>query len=322
MNYSKANKIINKFSKQRVVVVGDVILDGYIWGKVDRISPEAPVPVVHVQKETMVPGGAGNTANNLKSLSGQVSLVGLQGKDDNALLLVKTLRSYKLSPNYLVVDKDRPTTRKIRVMALPQHQVTRIDYEETGQGSKKIAKQILQKAKALLNKADVLVLSDYAKGVLTYEVTKELITLAKTKKIPVVVDPKPKHKDFYEGATVLTPNRKEALEISGEEDVMLAGKSIVRELDCNLLLTRSEDGMSIFEKGKKPVNIKTKAQEVFDVSGAGDTVVAALALSLAAGASLVEAADIANHAAGVVVGKVGTASLTIEELKRAIKNGN
>lgn len=320
MNIAKANRIISHFPRQKILVIGDVMLDSAVWGKVERISPEAPVPVVHVQKETYVPGGAANVASNIKALDGQVVLIGLVGDDPNKDLLEKQFRLRRINPKNLVVDKKRPTIRKTRVMGMPQHQLLRIDEEVAEDLSPKVEKRLLEEVNRAIKRVDAVVISDYAKGVISLKIARAAISAAHQRKIPVIIDPKPTHKEYYATANVITPNRKEALEMAGNgDDDLTAGASLARELDANIVLTRSEAGMAIIKKERKPKLIKTKAKEVFDVSGAGDTVVASLALAQAGGTNLVSAAAIANHAAGVVVGKVGTATLTRSELKKAIK---
>lgn len=320
MNPRTANKLISKFADQKILVLGDIMLDSAIWGKVERISPEAPVPIVHVQKETYAPGGAANVATNIQALGGRVHLVSVVGNDINRKLLLSELNKKKISTNYLVTDKKRPTIRKTRVMGIPQHQLLRID-EELAEGiSPSLEKKLLSSITKALRGVSAVVISDYAKGVLSLKVARKLIMSAQSRNIPVIVDPKPVNKDLYATATVITPNCKEALEMNGNgDDPLQAAKSLAQELDANIVLTRSEEGMSIITHSSPAVHIKTKAREVFDVTGAGDTVVAGLALSLASGTDLVKAAEIANHAAGVVVGKVGTATLTCSELKDAIK---
>ncbi|MFC1721512.1 D-glycero-beta-D-manno-heptose-7-phosphate kinase [Patescibacteria group bacterium] len=321
MNSAKANRIIAKFPNQNILIIGDVMLDSAVWGKVERISPEAPVPVVHVQKETYVPGGAANVANNIKALDGQVTLIGLVGNDNNRKILEKQFRQHQIDTKYLLIDRQRPTIRKTRIMGIPQHQLLRIDEEVTDTVSPAMARQLVAQVKKAIKRAKALVISDYAKGVISLEVARAAIAAAHEQSIPVIIDPKPEHKDFYSQATVVTPNQKEVLKMAGNgEDDLKAGINLARELDANIVLTRSEAGMAIIQKGQRPKLIKTKAKEVFDVSGAGDTVVAGLALALAGGSDLVSAADIANHAAGVVVGKVGTSTLTRGELRKVLKN--
>lgn len=313
-------KIAGRFHGQKILVIGDVMLDSAVWGKVERISPEAPVPVVQVQRETFTAGGAANVANNITALGGQACLVGLVGADRNAEIFQQVLKNKKIKTDYLVADPRRPTIRKNRIMAIPQHQLLRIDEEEIKPVGEALEKKVLSRLPAILAGAKVVIISDYAKGMISLKVAQQVIQLARRQNIPVVVDPKPSHKDYYRGATVIKPNKKEALEMSGADNVLEAGRQLREELGSNIVLTRGEDGVTIFEGKRQPATIRTKAREIFDVSGAGDTVVATLALGLGSGAKLREAAEIANYAAGVVVGKVGTATLDIKELKQAIKS--
>ncbi len=317
---TKLLKNIDKFRGKKILVVGDVMLDSAVWGKVERISPEAPVPVVQVQRETYTAGGAANVANNINALGGQALLMGLIGADRNGEIFKKVLKDKKIKAGYLLPDSKRPTIRKNRIMAIPQHQLLRIDEEEIKPIGDFLEKKILTQIKKNIPQVGAVIISDYAKGMISLKIAQQIISLAAQRKIPVVVDPKPSHKDYYRGATVIKPNKKEAREMSGAESVLDAGRQLQEELESNIVLTQGEDGVAIFEIGRKPVVIKTKAREIFDVSGAGDTVVSTLALSLVSGASLLDAAEIANYAAGVVVGKVGTATLDTSELKQVIKN--
>lgn len=317
---NKLLKIIGKFKGKKILVVGDVMLDSAVWGKVERISPEAPVPVVHVQRETYTAGGAANVANNITALGGQAVLIGLIGADRNGEIFRKVLKDKSIKSDFLLADRQRPTIRKNRIMAIPQHQLLRIDEEDVKPLGQALEKKILERIRTALPKAEVVVISDYAKGVISLPIAQQLITWARQKRIPIVIDPKPSHKDYYRGATVIKPNKKEALEMSGADKIMEAGRQLQEELGSNIVLTQGEDGVAIFELGQSPAIIKTKAQKIFDVSGAGDTVVATLSLALSGNARLREAAEIANYAAGVVVGKVGTATLDTAELKQAIKH--
>ncbi len=317
---NKLLKIIGQFKGKKILIVGDVMLDSAVWGKVERISPEAPVPVVHVQRETYTAGGAANVANNITALGGQAVLIGLIGADRNGEIFRKVLKDKSIKPDYLLADHQRPTIRKNRIMAIPQHQLLRIDEEDVKPLGQALEKKILEQIRSVLPKSEVVVISDYAKGVISLPIAQQLIAWARQKKIPVIIDPKPFHKDYYRGATVIKPNKKEALEMSGTDKTMEAGRQLQQELGSSIVLTQGEDGVAIFEPGQKPVSIKTKAREIFDVSGAGDTVVATLSLALSGNARLREAAEIANYAAGVVVGKVGTATLDTTELKQAIKH--
>ncbi|EKD49870.1 MAG: D-beta-D-heptose 7-phosphate kinase, partial [uncultured bacterium] len=285
---SNFSKIISKFKNCKILVVGDVVLDKYIWGKVERISPEAPIPVVLVEKETHVPGGASNTANNIVSLGGKANMLGVVGSDLARDIFKEELKKRGISTAGLVTDRNRPTIKKTRVMGYPQHQIVRIDREKTSELDNKIKKLLRKKAKDLVKDVDAIVISDYNKGTLDVSLAQMLVLKAKSKKIPIVVDPKPSNKDWYIGATLITPNKKEAFKMANEDAEKLddVGEMLLKELGGMILITRGEEGMSLFRKNKKALHIPTKAQEVFDVSGAGDTVVGCLTLALAAGASV------------------------------------
>lgn len=318
--------ILNRFSKSHILVIGDFILDEFVWGAVDRISPEAPVPVVRVNRQSFMPGGALNVANNARSLSGTVYPCGVVGRDLWGRMLVRTMRREKIETGGVVYDKTRPTTLKTRVIAHSQ-QVVRFDRENAAAINQADTKKILQFMEHAMARVGVAVIEDYGKGVISSALVKKVIQLAKARKIPVLVDPKEKNFDCYRGVTVMTPNKKEAYgaygKFAGDEPPPLqtVGKALLKKFACQaVLITLGEEGMMLFEKNGGITKIPTAAREVYDVSGAGDTVISVLALALAAGASMREAAVIANAAAGVVVGKLGTATLTREEL-RAAMNG-
>lgn len=324
LSKNKGTEIINSFNKARVMVVGDLIMDHFIWGDVKRISPEAPVPVVDVKNENVMLGGAANVVNNVRALGGKCMLAGIAGKDSDGRKLLKLLKEIKVDTKGVILDSKRPTTIKTRIIAANQ-QVVRFDREDKTLISGKLLDKVKNYIKDNLNKTDVIVISDYAKGIITKSLAHEIIEMAKKKNIPVVVDPKIEHFSYYSGATVITPNNKEAgeaagIDITDNKTLFKAEKEISRKIDVDsILITRGSKGMSLFSDNKD-THIQTLAKEVYDVSGAGDTVVSALALSLATKkASMVEASVIANCAAGVVVGKLGTATLSIEELKNSIK---
>jgi D-glycero-beta-D-manno-heptose-7-phosphate kinase len=315
---------LKRFSRSSVLVVGDIMLDHFIWGKVSRISPEAPVPVVDIDHESLMLGGAANVLNNIRSLGGTAHLCGVIGHDEMGRRVVHELRELGVETSGVVVEEQRPTTVKTRVVAHSQ-QVVRFDREDRGQISRSTERLILRYA---LEKADGLggiIVSDYSKGVVTKSLVRDLVRFAEGRGIPVAVDPKVGHFDYYKGATVVTPNNLEASQVSGieikdEDSLHAAGRKLLDRLKGRgVLITRGEHGMSLFEHGKNPVHIPTVAKEVYDVTGAGDTVIAVFTLALAAGASMTEAAFIANHAAGIVVGEVGTATVGIGELKNALK---
>lgn len=301
---------------KKVLVIGDVMLDKYLFGKVERVSPEAPVPVVAVERERYVPGGAANAANNVACLGGDAVLVGIVGNDLAKEILADEVKKRGIHARF-IVDPSSPTIQKIRVLNGSQ-QVARIDYEDTAYADEREVEAMVEHI--MRQEVDAILVSDYAKGTITQALLLDIKALAKKKGIPLLIDPKPKHKLWYIGCTLITPNKKEAEEmvgyqLSSKEEIERAGKALTQELDCHVLLTLGEKGMSLFEKGKPALHIPTVAQKVYDVSGAGDTVIATLALALASGMPLNQAAALANQAAGIKVGKVGTAPVAYEELK-------
>ena len=322
-------KAILGLKNKSILVVGDTMVDRFVWGKVSRISPEAPVPVVEVTKETQTLGGAGNVANNITSLGAKAYIITVIGDDLDGLCMKEMLESKNINTDYVIVDKQRPTTLKTRIVASNQ-QVVRVDKEIKGYFSGKTEVAILKNIDAVMKKVDGVIISDYAKGIVTDKVLKKIITLAKKKKIPVTVDPKVENFKKYKHITCMTPNTKEAIEgmnaqhqgIKTDEDIAKLGKKILKLLQSqSVLITRGEKGMTIIEKNKI-THIPTRAKEVYDVTGAGDTVIATMTLALAAKRKLVEAAEIANFAAGIVVGKVGTATVTVDEIVKTIKTFN
>ena len=298
--------------------------DEYIWGSVSRLSPEAPVPVVEVKSESVRLGGAANVATNVRSLGGTAILVGVVGNDPPGERLVDQLESAGIKSDGVLVDRSRPTTIKTRVVAGSQ-QIVRFDRESALGLSKQVTEQLLEAAMERLRDADALLISDYAKGVISTRVARQLFPLARRRKKIIVVDPKVHHLHLYKGATVVTPNHHEALaaarlSLRGRQDLVAVGRDLFRRLDVGgVVVTRGDQGMSVFENGRV-THIPAVGKEVYDVTGAGDTVIAALGLALTSGAALREAAVIANHAAGVVVGKVGTATVSRQELLDALKN--
>jgi len=315
-----------RFSRCRVLILGDVMLDEYMWGAVSRISPEAPVPVVAVQSESVKVGGAGNVATNVAALGGRAILVGLVGNDAAAERLGHELELHGVKSDGLVEDRSRPTTIKSRVVAGSQH-VVRFDRESDAPVSRAVRAQVIAAVRQRLPEADVLLISDYAKGLVSPGLVREVLALAARHHRMVAVDPKVQHLPLFKGVTVVAPNHHEAaaaarLTIRSEADLLRVGQVLLRRLKARgVLITRGEQGMSLFEAGKPVVHIPTVAREVYDVTGAGDTVMGALSLALAAGATMREAAVIANFAAGVVVGKRGTATVTRAELERALRDG-
>lgn len=314
----RLEEILNRFDKVKIAVVGDMMLDEYLIGKVNRISPEAPVPVVNIEEERFVPGGASNVANNLRSLDGMVSVYGVVGKDDNGEKFLKELKLKNIGSSTIVKDETRPTIIKSRVLSQGQ-QLLRLDWEKDTDISQDIQDEIIKKLEENIEKTDAILLSDYNKGVLTKYLSEKIINLAKKNNKKIVVDPKPQNFKNYEGATSMTPNRKELLDYFGmkkfesEEQIAQKMKELKDELKLeNVVLTRSEEGISLFENEHK--RIPTVAREVYDVTGAGDTFISTFLLAISAGADIYEAGVIANMASGIVVGKIGTATATRDEI--------
>jgi len=319
MNQKRAQEIINQFSDRCLVVLGDLMLDEFIWGEVRRISPEAPVPVVEVKRESWHLGGAGNVVSNLLGLGAQALPIGIVGDDDAGQLVRRKFAELGAKDDGLVVAASRPTTRKTRIVAHSQ-QMVRADREDRSGISSDIEGRILSAFHAALDEADAVVVSDYDKGLLTPRLLETVVSSAHRQGKIVCLDPKIKNFLSYRQVDVITPNQSEAERASGieiiDDDSLLKAAHRIREmLGCvNVLITRGEHGMSLLDAQNKLAHIPTVAREVYDVTGAGDTVIATLALAMAVGASVLEAAIIANHAAGVVVGKVGTATVAQAEL--------
>lgn len=314
MNNKKLIKIVDNFKGKRVGVIGDLMLDQFIWGDAERISPEAPVPIVFVEKETFVPGGAGNTANNIAALGGKAFIVGLVGEDMAGKKLEKEFKKSKINTQGIIKNSEKLTIQKIRVIARGQ-QMIRIDKENLDNISDEEKNRVIDFISSQIQDWDGLVISNYAKGFITEDLVGEIIGLAKKYNKFIIADTKPKQALFFKGVSLLTPNFKEAKEISGKENLEEIGKEVQKKLNCNVLITQGSEGMTLFFKNKIK-HFPAKAKEVFDVTGAGDTVVGVFALAQAAGADLETAAIIANHAAGIVVGKIGTAVVFCEELKK------
>ncbi|MBD0316420.1 MAG: D-glycero-beta-D-manno-heptose-7-phosphate kinase [Nitrospiraceae bacterium] len=316
---------IERFSQASVLVVGDLILDHYVMGRVSRISPEAPVPVVHVQSESLRLGGAANVFNNILALGAKADLCGVIGADESGRLLMKELGNKRSGRGGVVIDHDRPTTRKSRVIAHNQ-QIVRYDIEGRHELKAVLQRRILRYVESRLRELSCVVISDYAKGVVTASLMADITRLAALRHIPVVVDPKVEHFGFYKGVTVVTPNHLEATQaagLHGDNDHIMdeAGAMIRQRLGCHaVLITRGEKGMSLYEGEGASWHLPTQARQVYDVTGAGDTVIGTLALALSTGASIREGAILANHAAGIVVGMVGTATVTPQQLSEALEH--
>lgn len=318
LSKQRAREILEAIQTRNVVVLGDVMLDEFVWGDVTRISPEAPIPVVDVQRESAHLGGAANVLANLISLGAQGSVAGVVGEDRAGEQLRKSVAQIVSQNGSLVADASRPTTLKTRIIAHSQP-VVRTDRESRAPVSQEIEDLLISELKAALLKADAFVVSDYDKGVVTPRILETVLPLA-YERVPVLIDPKLRNFKSYRPATLITPNHFEALRMSNSEEdsddsLHLAAQRIRADLNCDaVLITRGARGMMLLESDGKPVYVKTAAREVYDVTGAGDTVIAALAAALATGASIIEAATFANHAAGIVVGKVGTATVSPEEI--------
>ena len=323
-NFNKLNSVISNFRNANVLVIGDLILDEFIWGDVSRISPEAPVPVVWVKRESFMPGGASNVANNLRSLGANTYLSGVIGDDERGAILKSELEQKGIDTGGIMTDESRPTTLKTRVVAQHQ-QVVRIDKEKVDALSDKLIERIVNYTKGSIDKLDAIIIEDYGKGVITPKLLKHIVPLARAHKKIISVDPKEEHLKYYQGITLITPNNHEAskavgFEIKDNTTLKKAGEAMLKKFKCKIaLITLGENGMAVFQKDKPMKHIPTVAQEVFDVSGAGDTVIACYTVALAAGADPVQAAHISNCAAGIVVGKVGIAVVMPDELISRIK---
>ncbi|MBN1885904.1 MAG: D-glycero-beta-D-manno-heptose-7-phosphate kinase [Candidatus Krumholzibacteriota bacterium] len=309
-------------TRSAVAVVGDLMLDRYLWGRVDRISPEAPVPVVAVDGTGSRPGGAANVAWNLVSLGIDARLVGVVGRDAAAREMRALIAERGIEPGFIIADGERVTTEKIRIVAHNQ-QVVRADFETGGEPGSRALGRLLAAIRRAIDGADAVVVSDYGKGVVTGPVMDAVREAAAARGVPILVDPKEGHFSLYRGAYVVTPNRKEAggfynRRIGTAAELDEVGRALLDDLEAAaILVTLGEDGMTLFERGERPRHFPTRASEVFDVTGAGDTVVGVLAAGLAAGAGLHRSIELANAAAGIVVREVGTATVGRAELERS-----
>ncbi|HYB95894.1 MAG TPA: D-glycero-beta-D-manno-heptose-7-phosphate kinase [Vicinamibacterales bacterium] len=317
---ARAHELIDKFATRTITVVGDVMLDRFLIGRVGRISPEAPVPVVVFDHEECRLGGAANVANNLRQLGAQVELIGVIGDDDSGAQLKTELAAKGIHATGLITDPDRRTTTKLRVVTNRNQQVSRIDFESDHDVGAAIADAMAAQIEARARSSQVLLVSDYQKGVITRRSMTHLLGFAQNSGLPVIVDPKVPHIDYYAGATLVTPNHVEAesatnTRINSHDDARKAALVLRQRLGVDsVLITRGEHGMWLDHAGSDGY-LPTSAREVADVTGAGDTVIATLALAIAAGATMSEAARLANEAAGIVVGRFGASTVTPHELK-------
>ena len=327
LSKKRIKELEKNFNGKKIAVIGDMMLDGYYWGDVKRISPEAPVPVLEVEDEFFRFGGAANVALNISTLGGIPVPVGVIGYDNYGTIFTSLLNDFNIMNDGIVTDESRPTTTKTRVIADNQH-VVRIDKESKKYVDKKIAKKMYDFIENQINELDGIILQDYNKGVLTKSLIIDLIELANKNKKLVTVDPKFENFLSYKNATVFKPNRKEAetklgVKIKTAEDISSAGKKIMVELKAKyLLLTLGEEGIAIFEKGKPVERMPTKARKVADVSGAGDTVISTLTMALAAGANIIEGSYLANYAGGLVCEEVGIVPIERKKLFATVLKEN
>jgi rfaE bifunctional protein kinase chain/domain len=324
LSQTKLESLANAFPKAQIAVIGDLMLDRYLFGTVSRFSPEAPVPILDIHRDEWRLGGAANVANNIHTLSATALLVGVVGDDSKGLRIKKMLKEIGLSPDGIITDPDRPTTIKTRVIAASQ-QMLRVDHERKHYLNPETEEKVFKYVEKNIDDLNAIIFEDYNKGVLAPKLIRRITSLAAGKNIPVFVDPK--HDNFFEykKATVFKPNRKEmedalGLHFDGDGKLQEAGFKLLDMLEAeNILLTLSDKGMVLFERGeKKPFSIPTRAQQVADVSGAGDTVIATLAVASACGATIREAATMANRAAGIVIEELGIVPIFKEQLFDAL----
>jgi rfaE bifunctional protein kinase chain/domain len=333
MTEERLQEILDCASTRRVVVIGDLMLDEFVWGKVARISPEAPVPVVEVSGESFYPGGAANVARNLREFTRGVGVVGMIGRDRSGEILRELLVQEKIDTTRCPVSGDCPTIVKTRIIAR-QQQVVRVDREKIITPSPEQIAGVVEAVKKALPEIDAIIFEDYGKGFLAAELVSQIVSMARKNGKIVAADPNPRHNISWHGLSVVKPNRSEAFHAAGlpwteptdsvsdDADLLKAGAILMEKWDTQLLLiTLGEQGMMLFQRDKAPHHVPTKARQVFDVSGAGDTAIALFTLALCSGATPLEAADIANHGSAVVVGKLGTATVTPEELRQSFANG-
>ena len=323
----RLNELKKGFDGKRIAVIGDLMLDGYFWGDVKRISPEAPVPVLEVEDEFFRFGGAANVALNIFTLGGIPVPVGVIGNDSYGSIFSSLIKEKNIEDAGIIIDNERPTTTKTRVIANSQH-VVRIDKESKAYISNKIESKISFYIESVINKLDGIILQDYNKGILTPSLISKIISLANKKNILITVDPKFDNFFEYKNVTVFKPNRKETetvlgIRIKNDKDISSAGRNLLHKLNSEyVLLTLGEAGIAVFEKGDKERRMPTKARRVADVSGAGDTVISTLTIGLAAGANIYEACFLANYAAGVVCEEVGIVPIEKEKLFETVLKEN
>ena len=308
------SSILDRFKEKKILVAGDIMLDKHIYGSVSRISPEAPVPVLKAEKEIFNPGGAANLASNLASLGAKVYLSGVVGNDDAQKILFNELHKMNIDSS-CIIKSNKPTIQKIR--GLSKQHLFRIDYEDNSKINSEDESVLLSLVRSNIHEVDAVILSDYAKGTLTENVVKEIISLARQNGKLITADCKPINFNFYKNVDLLKPNKKEAIEMTLKENVEDAGRKLMEVMGAHILITRGNEGMTLFEKDAI-TTFPAKAKNIFDVSGAGDTVLATLTLAWISGATLKEAAELSNNAAAIVIEKPGVVAITSDELKSSL----
>jgi len=331
LTLQRLTEITDNFGQAKVLILGDIMLDEYLYGSVERISPEAPVPVVDVSSSKILLGGAANVAANICSLGGEALLIGTVGEDEAAVKISQLLKSKNISDDLLVTDLTRRTTIKTRIIAHSQ-QIVRADREDRHEVNPDVEKLILKRFLSVVDEIQAVIISDYGKGVITLPLFEKLMTVCLERDIYVAVDPKETHFNNYKRVSMITPNHHEAgfawgRRIQNEEDLLEVGNGLLKRLQAkSILITRGPNGMSLFTSDCAPRHIPTFARKVYDVTGAGDTVIAAFVVATCAGADPIEAAVLSNTGAGITVGEIGTATVTVEQLREElahnIKDGN
>lgn len=329
MNLERLQQILDRASQRRVVVIGDLMLDEFVWGRVGRISPEAPVPVVEVSGESFYPGGAANVARNLREFTAHVGVVGMIGRDRGGDLLRQLLTDQKIDTSACSVAADFPTIVKTRIIAR-QQQVVRVDREKILAPNENEIESVVACVKKMLPEIDGIIFEDYGKGFLAEKLVSGIVAPARARKKIIAADPNPRNNIPWRGLSVVKPNRSEAFYAAGiplletdadDKALKKVGATLLQKWRTELvLITLGEEGMMLFQRNRDPHHVPTKARQVFDVSGAGDTAIALFTLALCSGATPLEAAEIANHASAVVVGKLGTATLSPDELRDSFEN--
>lgn len=323
LDFPRGRDLVGRFAGLPIVIIGDLMMDQFIVGRVTRISPEAPVPVVEFDHDEFRIGGAANVAHNVRALGGSVDVIGVVGGDDEGIRLTSDLRAHDIGASGIVPDQGRRTTKKVRVVTTRNQQVARIDYESDGEVKGPVEAALIAAFERAARSARAIVVSDYLKGTVTHTLMRRAVGLAHETRVPLLVDPKIPHLEYYAGARLVTPNNHEAevathMRIRSNEEARAAAHAFRQRAACDsVLITRGESGMWLLD-GSAEGHLPAATREVSDVTGAGDTVIATLALALAAGAAMAEAAALANHAAGVTVSKFGPATVTPEELLEAL----